>query len=505
MTTDTQLTQTRPPLWRNITVLKWTAQLVTLAGVVALTWFLASQGASNLESRGINVSWNFLSDPPGIAIREGIDVRPDTGARALMTGIVNMLRISLAGIVAATILGTIIGIARLSSNWIVNKIATVYIETIRNIPLLVQIIFWGAVITTLPDLTLDTGPIDGWLFVSNKGVSFPWLFPSATFYPWMVFVITGGVLSVFVHRRLLDRKLKTGRDTRPNLMAFLTLLAFAVVGWFISPIVGFLGPIFGGISSGIDSLPTIAVQLALAAIAVLAAGWWIKGFLDNLRTPAGLAKLTDDDYFRIISVGLAGLVGAALFFAVPGISEWLINAGRDFFNFLDNKFEFLGKGSPLRSARPNIEQLGNFPNYGTQGMTMTNLFFPVFVGVTIYTGAFIAEIVRAGILAVSKGQSEAGSAVGLRRGQLLRLVVLPQAFRIMLPPMGNQYLNLAKNTSLGIAVGYPELVAVGQTLYNQTGQTVPVVLLWMLFYLSVSLFISLIINYYNRKMQLVER
>jgi general L-amino acid transport system permease protein len=505
MATEAKTAHARPPLWRNVTVLKWTAQLVALAGVVGLGWFLAAQGAGNLDARGINVSWDFLSDPPGIAIREGIDTRPATGARALFVGIVNMLRITLAGIFAATILGTIVGIARLSKNWIVNKIATVYIETIRNIPLLVQIIFWGAVVTTLPELTLETGPIQDWLYLSNKGVSFPWLFPAAGFYQWMVFIIVGIVLSVFVHRRLLDRKLKTGDETRPNLMAFFTVLAFAVVGWFINPIVGFLGPIFGGIASGIDSLPTIVLQLALAAVAVFAAGWWIKGFLDNLRTPAGLGKLTDDDYFRIISVGLAGLIGAIFFVVVPGVSDWLINAGRDFFNFLDSKFEFMGTGSPLRGARPNIEQAGNFPNYGTEGMTMTNLFFPVFVGVTIYTGAFIAEIVRAGILAVSTGQSEAGLAVGLRRGQLLRLVVLPQAFRIMLPPMGNQYLNLAKNTSLGIAVGYPELVAVGQTVYNQTGQTVPVVLLWMVFYLSVSLFISLIINYYNRKLQLVER
>jgi len=486
-------------------VLKWTAQLAALAGVIALGWFLASQGAANLKARGINVSWDFLSDPPGIAIREGIDVRPQTGARALFVGIVNMMRISIAGIFAATILGTIVGIARLSKNWIVNKIATVYIETIRNIPLLVQIIFWGAVITTLPNLTLDSGPIEGWLFLSNKGVSFPWLFPAAGFYQWMVFVIAGIVLSFFVHRRLLDRKLKTGHETRPNLMALLTVVGFAVVGWFIHPVVGFLGPIFGGIASAIDAIPTILVQAVLATGALGLAAWWIKGFLDNLRTPAGLGKLTDDDYFRIVSVGLSGLVAAVFFFVVPGVASWLTEAGRDFFNFLDDKYEFMGTGSPLRAARPNIEQTGNFPNYGTEGMTMTNLFFPVFIGVTIYTAAFIAEIVRAGILAVSIGQSEAGLAVGLRRGQLLRLVVLPQAFRIMLPPMGNQYLNLAKNTSLGIAVGYPELVAVGQTIYNQTGATVPVVLLWMIFYLSVSLFISLIVNWYNRRLQLVER
>jgi general L-amino acid transport system permease protein len=150
-------------------------------------------------------------------------------------------------------------------------------------------------------------------------------------------------------------------------------------------------------------------------------------------------------------------------------------------------------------------QPGNFPNYGPSGLTMTTAFFAVFVGVTLYTAAFIAEVVRGGILAISKGQTEAGLALGLRRSQLLRFIVLPQAFRIILPPMGNQYLNLAKNTSLGIAVAYPEVVAVGQTLYNQTGATIPVVALWMLFYVSVSLLISGVVNWYNRRIQLVER
>jgi general L-amino acid transport system permease protein len=129
----------------------------------------------------------------------------------------------------------------------------------------------------------------------------------------------------------------------------------------------------------------------------------------------------------------------------------------------------------------------------------------VWVAVTLYTASFIAEIVRGGILAVAKGQSEAGLALGLKRSQLLRMIILPQAFRIILPPMGNQYLNLAKNTSLGIAVGYAELTAVGQTLFNQTGATVQVVLIWMGFYLSVSLILSAIVNWYNRRVALVER
>jgi len=163
---------------------------------------------------------------------------------------------------------------------------------------------------------------------------------------------------------------------------------------------------------------------------------------------------------------------------------------------------------PFELSRPRIEQIGttNFKKYADgYGKSLSVGYFAIWLGVVLYTAIFISEVVRAGIMAVSKGQSEAGLSLGLGRGALLRLVVLPQAIRVMLPPMGNQYLNLAKNTSLGIAVAYPEIVAVGQTLYNQEGQTLPVFLIWMAFYSTVSLTISTIINYYNRKMKIVER
>ena len=162
--------------------------------------------------------------------------------------------------------------------------------------------------------------------------------------------------------------------------------------------------------------------------------------------------------------------------------------------------------NPLRWSRAEVVQSGNFldlsPNYG---INITRGFFAIWIAVTLYTAAFIAEVVRAGILAVSKGQSEAASSLGLSRAQSLRYIVLPQAFRIIFPPLGNQYLNLFKNTSLGIVVAFPEIVAVGITTSNQTGQTVPVILIWMGFYLGGSLIISSIVNYYNRKLQLVER
>jgi len=505
----------RVPLWRNVTFLKWAAQIVFLVGVLAVFWILGSEASQNLEDNGIDVSFDFLADPPGIALAEGIDTRPATGGRALYTGIVNMLRVTVAGIFAATILGIIIGVSRLSKNWIVNKVATGYIEIVRNIPLLVQIIAWAVIITTIPpDVGFDTGPIgcavaengcEGWFFLSNKGASFAWLFPADGFWQWFTFLLIGVAASIWVYRWRFRLKEERGDETYALTWGTLTVVLFAVVGWFAHPLMGFLGVVWGAIADLLDSLPIWSVQTLLALAALGFAARWIKGFLDDRRTPAGLAKLTDDDIFRIATAAVAGVIGIAVFFSFAGISEWLLNSGRDLFGVMEDKFEFLRTGAPLELSRPAIVQPGNFPNYGPTGLSMSRLFFPVFVGVTIYTAAFIAEVVRGGILAISKGQSEAGLALGLHRTQLLRFIILPQAFRIILPPMGNQYLNLAKNTSLGIAVGYPEVVAVGQTLYNQTGATIPVVLLWMLFYVSVSLFISAIVNWYNRRVALVER
>lgn len=507
--------QQRVPLWRNITFLKWAAQIVFLAGVLALFWILGREAASNLKDNGISVSFDFLADPPGIALGEGIDVRPATGARALYVGIVNMLRVTVAGIFAATILGIIVGVSRLSKNWIVNKVASAYIETVRNIPLLVQIIAWGVIITTIPgNLALDSGPFgcavaesgcEGWLIVSNKGVSFAWVFPSDGFWQWFAVLLIGVAVSIWVYRRRFRLKEERGDETYALTWGTLTVVAFAIVGWFIHPLMGFLGVLWGALSDMFGALPNWSMQSVLALLAVAASGLWIKRFLDQRRTPAGLAKLTDDDIFRLGSAAVAGLIGVFIFFSYTGISDWILNSLRDFFSVAESKFEFGRSGAPLAFSRPSVVQPGNFPNFGTTGLTMSKLFFPVFVGVTIYTAAFIAEVVRGGILAISKGQTEAGLALGLHRTQLLRFIILPQAFRIILPPMGNQYLNLAKNTSLGIAVAYPEVVAVGQTLYNQTGATIPVVLLWMLFYVSVSLTISAVVNWYNRRMRIVER
>jgi general L-amino acid transport system permease protein len=517
----------KTPLWRNGTVLKWTAQIVVLIGVVALFVTMATTAFDNFERSDITFGWTWLSNPTGVQIREGIDILPDSGAKAILVGIVNTLRVAISGIFVATILGTLIGVARLSSNWILNKMATVYIEIIRNVPLLVQIFFWAALGKGLPDLTVDDVGIY-WFKASSRGFGLSWIFPAGGFWPWLIFVVVGIVAARYVAKRRMAHQEETGQPGHGGWLGLLTVLVFALIGWFAWPILAFMEPILDAISDFILNIPPVLVPVAIAAIAVISAGLWIRNFFESRRTPAGFGKMTDDDWFRVIFAGISGLVIAVLAFVVGGfaiqtvagetltVAELILKAFSNFFSWLagsfspdsvDGRVDSIRTGGPLVFERPEVILRGTaqIPQFGQTGMVITIPFFALWTGVTLYTAAFIAEIVRGGILAVPKGQTEASQAVGFTRSQYLRLIILPQAFRIILPPLGNQYLNLAKNTSLGLAVAYADIVAVGFTILNQTGQSLPVVLIWMAFFLTMSLTISAIVNYYNRKMMLVER
>lgn len=506
----------RPPIWRNVSVIKWVAQVLALVAGLALFWLLGSEAAKNFSNSGISFGWDWLSDPFGVNIREGIDATPDSGARALVVGAVNTLRVAASGIVAATFLGTIIGVARLSRNWIVNKLATVYIEIIRNIPLLVQIFFWSAMAIGLGDLVeADVG--EHVFKASNKGFGVAWLFPSTGFWPWFMIVVVGFVVARRVaawRTRVME---ETGAEAFSITYGLATVVAFGVVGWFVHPLLGFLSGVWDGVGTFIGNLPSATVSIVIAMAGLLGAAWWVRQFFESRRTPAGFGKLTDDDIFRIVFAGVAGVFVVIVAFAVGGatldtpsgdtltVAELIRNGLSNSFHWFADKFAG-DTGGPLSYSRASVELRGaGFTQFGTTGIVITPPFFAVWVGVTLYTAAFIAEIVRGGILAVSKGQTEAAQAVGLKRSQYLRLVILPQAFRIILPPMGNQYLNLAKNTSLGLAVAFADIVAVGFTAINQTGQSLPIVLVWMAFFVTMSLFISGIVNYYNRKLRLVER
>ena len=350
------------------------------------------------------------------------------------------------------------------------------------------------------------GPIPGWVHLSNKGLSIPRVFVADGFYQWAVVTAIGAVVAHFVYRRLSDQREQTGTQTNAGAWATGIIAVFAIVGWWIHPVFGWLGSVLGALSDAVGAIPQWAVQLAAALAAAAVAVWWIRRFLAGHRTPAGLMRLTDDDWFRMI---FAVAAAAAVMFVVaviwPGLSSWMVNSSSDGLGVLADKFGNGRTGPPFDAMRPDIVQPGNFPNYGPAGLNLPIGFAAVYFGVVFYTAAFIAEIVRGGILAVPKGQSEAAQAVGLRRSTALRRVILPQALRVILPPVGNQYLNLTKNTSLAIAVGYSDLVQIGQTVYNQTGKTLQVMAVWMLFYLACSLTISSVVNFFNIRMRIVER
>ncbi|MEA1902899.1 MAG: ABC transporter permease subunit [Actinomycetota bacterium] len=498
---------TRVPLWRNVTVLKWLAQIATVAVVVLLFMWLFGNFSANQEGGTSPFSFRFLNEPAGFQLGEGFTLTPESGAQALMVGIVNTFKVALLGILMATLLGVIVGISRLSSNWLVAKFATSYVEFLRNIPLLVQMVFWLALLTLLGKLTADTGPIPGFLITSSKGVAFAFVVPAEGFFQWLLFVVAGIVAARYVkrwRRRLRD---ETGNETHELSWALGTFVAIAGVGLAIHPLVGPLRHLWGALESFFVGLPVIVFQVVLAVVALLAAALWIRRFLASLRTPAGMAKLTDDDYYRIVFAGAVGVVGAVAVFMLDEVAQTLLNGAANVFGGLESAYH-AAAGWPIVWSQPVLNiagDQGQFVTYGDGGVVFTPAFLGVFIGVTLYTSAFIGEAVRAGILSVPKGQTEAGLASGLTRTQLLRLVVLPQAFRVIIPPVGNQYLNLAKNTSLGIAVGYLEIVGVGQILAAKIGSRASMAVIWMGFYLAMSLTFSAMINWYNRRSLIVER
>jgi general L-amino acid transport system permease protein len=504
----------RVPLWRNTTFLKWLVQIVVLVAVFALFVMLGSRAAANWEAADIKFGWQWLTESFGVLLSEGIDVAPTSGARALLVGAVNTLRLAVAGIVAATIIGLLIGVARLSDNWIVAKIAAVYVETVRNVPLLVQIFFWQALVIGLPSLTeADIG--SHWFLASNRGFALAWVRWNGGFWPWLVFVIAGFVVGRRVARRRRHWREQTGRPGHEGVAWIGTVLLFALAGWFLWPILRPVAPVLDRIGLIINGLPSIIVPLTLAGAALLLAVWWIRGFFASRRTPGGSPKLSGDDRFRVALVGVAPVmvvivafgVGSYEFGTLPGdelsVAEHAVTGLSNVVDWMATNFD-PAEAQPLVTEKASVVQRGNFIQFQATGAVLTIPFFTVLVAISTYAGAFIAEIVRGAILAVSKGQTDAAKALGMRRRHYLRFIVLPQAARIILPPLGNQYLNIVKYAALGVATAYPDIVKVGITAINQTGQILPIIIIWVAFFLGVSFAISAIVNYYNRKMKLVD-
>ncbi len=376
------------------TIRSRTFQILTALVVVYFFWTIFQNTVDNMERRGISTGLGFLSSQAGFGIVMSLIPYNETMTygRTFWVGLLNTLLVSSLGIFFATLIGFIVGIGRLSKNWLLSTMSAIFVDTFRNIPLLLQIFFWYfAVLRALP------GPRDSielWdmFFLNNRGAFLPSPVPEAGMnFVWFV------LLAAIVGAVVLYRWARKRQDATGQLF------------------------------------PAIRVGIAMVV-----------------------------------------LIPAVVFLALGSPMSWDVPELRGF-NF--------------RGGISVIPELG-----------------ALLLALTIYTAAFIAEIVRSGIQAVSHGQTEAASALGLKRGTTLRLVIIPQAMRVIVPPLTSQYLNLTKNSSLAVAIGYPDLVSVfmGTTL-NQTGQAVEIVAITMLVYLTISLVISFLMNIYNKAMSLKER
>lgn len=391
----------RASLVNDPTVRGYFYQIVLVAALVIFGWIIVTNTIANLERQNIASGWAFLENTAGFGTNQSLVEYSETSSYgwALFVGFLNTLLVAVVGILFATLIGFIVGVARLSNNWVISKIAYCYVELVRNIPLLLQIFFWYfAVLRAVP----------------------------AKREKWSLF------------------------DT------------------FHLNIAGLRGPkpIWEPGSQW------IGYALILAIVLCVAVSRWAR----KRQEATG-------QQFPVFLTGIGLIVG------LPFIT-------------------YLVTGMPMYLEYPNFVETGPILRQGFElnvGINIIPEFLALTAALSIYTASFIAEIVRAGIQAVSHGQTEAAHALGLRSGQTLRLVVIPQAMRVIIPPLTSQYLNLTKNSSLAVAIAYPDLVSMGGTVLNQTGQAIEVIGIWMVVYLSLSLITSAFMNWYNQRMALVER
>jgi len=360
---------------------------------VFVAWYLVSNTMTNLEKQSIATGFGFLNTEAAFEIGESIIEysAADRYMRALWVGFLNTLLVSFIGIILTVILGTFLGIARLSKNWLINKCAAGYIELFQDIPILLQLFFWYAIFyEMLPSPRDAVNPFYG-LFLCNRGLIF-----------------------------------------------------------------------------GIPQSHPVYNYMAIAVILAVIIIFFIKKWAKKRQDLTGKA-------FPVFYTSIALILG------LPFVC-WLIG------------------GTPTEMSVPVLKGF-NFIG----GMSISPEFAALLLGLVLYTAAFVAEVVRAGIQSVNRGQTEAAMAVGLKSGQVLNLIILPQALRVIIPPLTSQMLNLTKNSSLAVAIGYPDFVSVAGTAINQTGQAIEGVMLIMVVYLVFSLSTSVFMNWYNKKMAIVER
>lgn len=376
-------------------------QALLIAALVFFGYFIVTNTVANLERQNIASGWGFVENTAGFGIIQSLVPYAETSTygQAIFVGFLNTLMVAVVGIFFATFIGFVVGIARLSNNWVINQIAYWYVELVRNVPLLLQIFFWYfAVLRAVP------GKREKW--------------------------------SLF--------------DTFHLNIAGLRMPK----------------PIWE------DGSGFIGIALIIGIVASVVVSRWARKRQDETG-----------QQFPVFWTALGLIIG------LPVITYFVT-------------------GMPMYLEHPNFVETGPILRRGFElgvGFNLIPEFLALTTALAIYTAAFIAEIVRAGIQAVSHGQTEASHALGLRNGPTLRLVVIPQAMRVIIPPLTSQYLNLTKNSSLAVAIAFPDLVSVGGTVLNQTGQAIEIIAIWMAVYLSLSLITSAFMNWYNQRMALVER
>lgn len=383
-------------LWYNPKFRAILYQMILLAAFLGFTAFIISNTVHNLQERGISSGFGFLTTPAGfdVGISPFIKYSPTTATHGtvLLVGIQNTLVVAILGCILATIVGFFVGVMRLSSNWLVAKLAYFYVEALRNIPLLLQLIFWWHIcINILPQVRQTLNFADT-ILLNNRGLFLPAPMPE-------------------------------------------------------------------------DGFGTVWIAISVALIATYVMVRWARKRQDATGEP-----------FPSLFASLGILIG------VPGVVFLIVGAPLHFEYAVTTRFSLKG------------------------GLVIPPEFLALLMGLVLYTGAFIAEIVRSGIQAVSHGQTEAARALGVKPSITMRLIIIPQALRVIVPPLTSQYLNLTKNSSLSLAIGGSEIVAVFMgTSLNQAGQAIEIIAITMCFYLAVSLIISIFMNWYNNRIALVER
>ena len=456
--------------------LSWSAlfwQGFALAAIAWLGWMAASNAIENMQARNIPTNFDFWHATAGFDINQSVIAYSSTSTygRAFFVGLINTLIVAFIGIVLASLLGFSIGVARLSQNWLTARLAAGYVEIIRNTPLLLQLLFWyNAVLKPLP------GPRQS-LTAPAVALQAPDTRSAAI----AIVCAIVAILSFYAARKGIAR----------GAMRLVALAATSILG-------------FCALAIGLFGIPETKLSSASHGLIALSQGSSL--FLNNrglyLPDPVPAAG-----FLPMVIALIVCAAGAFLFYMFARRRQaetgkilpvaQLASGGA----VLVIAFIWAVSGPPVSLE---YAQLRGF-NF-TGGLRVYPEFVALVLGLVIYTAAFIAEIVRAGILAVSKGQSEAALALGLRQSCVLKLVVIPQALRVIIPPLTNQYLNLTKNSSLAVFIGFPDLVQIfAGTVLNQTGAAVQVIAITMAVYLVISLATSLIMNIYNRRMALVER